>query len=233
MVAKTRNIELEVTEEVVTTPAKNEKGKVKKAEKSMGKDDFLEAVTGISIPVEKKAAKKNGIPTIALPAEMKKSIDEIVAAKKAMKEAKAVLETREAEVISHVMPIYEKDAFDGNFHKSYYICGEEETITFVTSDKFSAPTNDEIPELQEILKDKFEDSIKKEVEVKLRPEVFSNKQLQRSLLELIPKERFSEFFISETRWEICEGFDQKRFSFGRKIYDRLANIIKQAKASLK
>lgn len=233
--AKMRNIEVEVTEEPTKAIKKTKivEKTIEKKEETMTKGSFFEAVTGISVEKTPAKTKKNGITTLSLPIALRKAIDEIVAAKKAEKEAKALRETREAEVIDHVMPIYEQDAFDGNFHKSYYISGETETITFVTSDKFSAPKSEEISALQEALGDQFESVIQKEVDMRLKPEIFSNKALQKELMSLIPAERFGEFFVSETSWTITEGFDQKRFSLGKRIYDKVMGILKQAKPSLK
>ena len=265
---KGRQIEREVVEEKEPSKPVKKVATTPETPKKMSADAFLEAVTGISVPVEKKTAKKNGIPTINLQPEIdsleevvkkeqeeaeangqvvntsltdqiehlksvRKAVDEIVAAKKAMKEAKAVLETKEAEVIGHVLPIYEQDGMKGDFHKSYYVAGETNTVTFVTADKFSAPKNEEIPELQEALGDKFDEVIKKETEIKLRPEIFTNKTLQSELMKLVPKERFGEFFAAETTWSVSDGFDQKRFSLPKKIYEKVMGILKQSKPSIK
>jgi len=256
-----RKIERET--EIPQEASKKEEKEIKKVVKTpapkMSKDDFLETVTSISVTKDTKAVKKNGIPMIS-PKEMaaeldpKKeneevirlqnlsaAVDEIVKQKKAEKEAKAARETKEAELIDFVLPIYNEDGFGGNFHKSYYVKGEKETVTFVTSDRFSAPRDEEIAELTEVLGDRFSDVIGKEVELKIRPEIFNSKILQKELMDLMPKgedgrvdkEVFAKFFAATTTWSVTEGFDQKRFSLPKKTFEKVMNILKQSKPSIK
>lgn len=237
---KGRNIELMETEEIPQKVSKKEEKEIRKGMKeqakpvTLAKDDFLETVTGIATTKEPAKTKKNGISTI-VPTEdsIKEAVDAIVEAKKAEKEAKATKETKEAELIDYMFPIYEEDGFGSNFQKSYYVQGVTEKVTFVTSDKFSAPKDDEISALQGVFGDKFEQFIKKETELKVRPEIFSDKTLQKKLMELIPKEQFGEFFVAETRWSVADEFDRNRFSLPKSVFKKVMEILRQAKPSIK
>jgi len=168
-------------------------------------------------------------------------VDQVVVWKKKEKEARAERETIEAELIDYVMPIQTKDGFDGEYHKSYYVEGIAEKITYVSSDRFSAPKDEDIAELNELLGNKFADVIKQNVELKIRDAVFSNKALQKELMELMPKDVdgnvdkavFAKFFEAQTKWEVVEGFDLKRFSLPKKLFDKVSAILKQAKPSLR
>jgi len=235
---KGRNIELVETEEVKETSTKKTVKAAKTEEKpavSMGKDDFLAAVSGVSTAKEPAKTKKNGIQTINPPEEVKKAVDAVVQAKKAMKEAKATLETKEVEVLDYMQPIYEEDGFGSNFQKSYYIQGEKEKVTFVTSDKFSAPKNEEIPALMEAFGDKFEQFIKKDTNLIVRPEIFTDKVLQQKLMAAVKASgaNFGDFFVAETRWFVADEFDRNRFSLPKTMFNKVMAILRQAKASLK
>jgi hypothetical protein len=168
-------------------------------------------------------------------------VDQVVVWKKKEKEARAERETIEAELIDYVMPIQTEDGFNGDYHKSYYVAGITEKITYVSSDRFSAPKDEDIAELNELLGNKFADIIKQNVELKIRDAVFSNKALQKELMELMPKDSdgnvdkavFAKFFEASTEWEVVEGFDLKRFSLSKKLFDKVMNILRQAKPAIK
>ncbi len=240
--AKGRNIELVETEEVTkeTTKKKgNYPPPIQKVEEkpaaAMTKDDFAAAISGVSKSKEPAKTKKNGIQTITPPEEVKAAVDAVVQAKKAMKEAKATLETKEVEVLDYMMPIYEEDGFGSNFQKSYYVQGVNEKVTFVTSDKFSAPKDEEIPALMEALGDKFDQFIKKDTNLVVRPEIFTDKVLQQKLMAAVKASgaAFGDFFVAETRWSVAEEFDRNRFGLPKTVYNKVMAILRQAKASLK
>ena len=260
----------EIPQEMSKKEEKGIRKAIKSTPATMSKIDFLETVTSIAIPKESKP-KKNGIPTINpkekiseleteletdLKAEenpslvqaeidylkrIQNDVDQVVVWKKKEKEARAERETIEAELIDYVMPIQIKDGFDGDYHKSYYVEGITEKITYVSSDRFSTPKDEDIAELNELLGNKFADIIKQNVELKIRVAVFSNKALQKELMELMPKDAdgnvdkavFAKFFEAQTNWTVVENFDQKRFSLPKKLFEKIAVFLKQSKPAIK
>jgi hypothetical protein len=153
--------------------------------------------------------------------------------KKREKEAKAEKEAREVDIIEFGMKKYEDDGFGNNFQKSFRIKGVIELVTFVSSDKFSAIKEEDLPQLKEILGSKFEEMIQKKQSVSIKDDVMSNPNLQKELMSYVPKDKFGTFFQSNTYYVATDGFDRKLFSLGRKVAEKIRELVKQAKPSLR
>lgn len=243
--SKGRRIELEA-EEVVTHVSATKKAKKTEVPPTMSKNDFLEIVTSVST-TKVTTTTKNGISTLTPPEakegeiDYREVVDSIVKWKKVEKEAKAERETREAELIDYVKPIQEEDGFNGKYQKSYYVQGIKEQVTYVSADKFSAPKEEDIGKLQTILGNDFTKVIQSKIELCVRDEVFSNKALQKELMDLMPKnpdgsinkEIFGKFFVAKTEWFVTDGFDQKRFTLPKKVFCKVMEILRQTKPSIK
>lgn len=216
-----RNIRTEAVEEPKPQP------------QEMTKNDFFEAVHGVTA-TKPSNGKKDKMETLSPPDEIKKKVDEIVKWKTEEKKAKAERETREFTVIEWAQGVQEKEAFEGNYQKSFRIPGVKELVTFVTADKFSAIKPEDVEPLKEVLGPKFKELITQKTIVALKAEVLSDPALQAELMSLLGgKEKFSKFFISETTFLTMDGFDQKRFSLPKKIYEKVMEFVKQSKPSIK
>lgn len=198
---------------------------------SMSADDFLASV-GVTVTPKPANGKKNGIRTLTPTERLRTVVDELVEWKKTKKEAEAEISTREINLIDYTQPIQEEDGFKGDYQKSYYLSGMKETVTFVTSDKFTSPTEDDIPILQDALGDRFAEFLKKETTISLKAGILENPVMMAELQKLIGSE-FPKFFEAKQRWTVAEGVDKKRFSLPKRIYDKLMAAIKQAKPALK
>jgi len=197
-------------------------------------DDFLAAVDSVSTVKEPVKKEKNGMDVLTPEdANIRKAIDELVQWKKREKEAKAEKESREVDILDFAQKKYDEDGFGNNFQKSYRIKGITEMITFVSSDRFSSIKSDDVALLKEILGGKFEEMVQKKQSVGLKDEVLSNPELQKELMSYVPKEKFGTFFQSTTHYSTVEGFDKKLFSLGRKVVEKIRELVKQAKPSLK
>jgi len=208
----------------VTPPSVEEKKPVSSA------DEFLASV-GINVTPKPANGKKNGIQSLNPSAPVKIVVDELVTWKKTKKEAEAEIATREATIIDYVQPIQEKDGFAGDYQKSYYVPGAKETVTFVSADKFTPPKDEDIPVLQDALGDRFSEFLKKETTISLKSGVLSDPKLLEELRTALPD--FGKFFDATQRWVVLDGFDKKRFSLPKRIFDKVVDIIKQAKPSLR
>jgi len=90
---------------------------------------------------------------------------------------------------------------------------------------------------------KFDELIQKQITVMLREEVVSgpkSSELQSELMNIFKtvygdkfKEKFQEFFKAETVYAPVDGFDKKIYFMGRKAVERIRDLVKQARASLK
>jgi hypothetical protein len=224
-------------EEVV--PKKGKKAVLEAIEKSentgkpitMSADDFLASV-GVAVTPKPANGKKNGIRTLTPNEKLRTVVDELVGWKKTKKEAEAEITTREVNLIDYVQPIQEEDGFKSDYQKSYYLAGMNETVTFVSSDRFTAPTEDDIPGLQDSLGDRFNEFLKKETTISLKSGILDNPVLMTELKGLIGNE-FPKFFEAKQKWIVADGFDAKRFTLPKRIYDKISAVVKQSKPALK
>ena len=198
---------------------------------TMSADEFLASV-GVAVTPKPANGKKNGIRTLTPTERLRTVVDELVDWKKTKKEAEAEISSREVNLIDYVQPIQEEDGFKSDYQKSYYLAGMKETLTFVSADKFTAPTEDDIPSLQDALGDRFSEFLKKETTISLKSGILDNPVLLGELKNLIG-ENFPKFFEAKQRWSVADAFDVKRFTLPKRIYDKIMAVVHQAKPALK
>jgi len=201
--------------------------------KEESKNGFLEAVTGMAIVKEPKKKVDDKIPTLNPPEKIKKSVDEVVFWKQKEKEAKAEKVAKEEDIIDWVKGKQDEDGFSQSFKKSYRVSGLNETVTYVSSDRFSSVKAEDLVELRSALGTKFDDFVTKKVTVTVSEKVMTDPALANELMSLIPANRIPDFFKSEIAYNACDGFDQKIYSLPRKIVDRVRALVKQASPSLR
>lgn len=221
---------IDLSDEVST---KNKKAEPTVAPKTMSADEFLNSVGLVSTTKPVGTKVKNGIRTLSPSEKLRRMVDEITDWKREEKQAKAERETREEEIINWVQTKQEEDGFKGDYQKSYYVAGIENVVTFVSSDRFTPPKPEDIEELTDILGDKFNEFITKNVTVNLKPSVMADKALLDELKAYIPKEEMGKFFEAQTVWGVVNGFDKKRFTLPKRIFEKVSRIIKQAKPGIK
>mgnify|MGYP001388048872 CR=1 FL=1 len=196
------------------------------------KNDFFDAVKGISAPKETKD-KKDKIQTLIPTEELQTTVDELVDWKKKLKEAKSETEGREADVIEYVKSFQDERGFEGDYQKSFRVKGVNEIVTVVSSDRFSAFNPEDEPLLQEVLGKKFVEFVEERIQVTVKEEIFENPELQKELLSLIPKDQFGKFFNAERKLVCKKEFDRRIYSLGQKTVERLRPLVKQAKPSVR
>jgi hypothetical protein len=52
-------------------------------------------------------------------------------------------------------------------------------------------------------------------------------------LSFVPKEKFGAFFQADVYYLTVDGFDRKLFSLGRKVVEKIRELVRQAKPALK
>jgi hypothetical protein len=200
----------------------------------LSKNDFFEAVTGITTATPVSSKSKSTMLVLTPPESIKKLVDEVVKWKKIEKEAKAEKEFRETEVVDWTKNVQDEKALKGQFQKSYKVAGFKENLTYVSSDYFSAIKEENISDLQKIFGNSFSEFIQKKVTVSLNEEVMSSPELQAELMSFLPGEKFKKFFSAVSEYKTVDGFDQKIFSLQDKSsIENVREFVKQKRASLK
>jgi len=232
-----RKIRAEVEEKILGETKVKEEPSVRVSKGN----DFFEAIEGVSTTKAKK--EKDKMMTLAPPEKIRKMVDEVVHWKQKEKEAKAEKEASEVDVLAWVKERQDTDGFNNDFQKSYRVQGIKDTVTYVSSDKFSPIKPEDLPTLREAIGKRFDELIEKQTTVMLREEVVSgprSQELQSELMGLFKtvygdefKEKFQAFFIAETAYLATDGFDRKLYTLSRKIVERVRDLVKQTKASLK
>jgi hypothetical protein len=208
---------------------------------SAKKRGFADAVASVATtaPVTKKA---NGMITLTPPTEyhvegeekpvnLRKLIDQFVEEKGKEKKAKAEKEYAETEILKWTREQQDAYAVKGNFQKSFKVLGEKETVTFVSSDKFSPIGEANIEGLKEVMGKKFEELIIQKTTVLIKEEVLTDESLQEELMELIG-DNFSKFFTASVVSVPVEDFDQKIYTMGPRVA-QVRQLVKQTKPALK
>jgi len=188
---------------------------------------------------EKKKSKNGDIPEIKLSAEVEKNLVAFLAQKKAMKAAETSMRAEEKPILVEAMTKLETDALAGNYSSSYVIRvmvnKEEQLIKLVTSDKFTFPADPEvIVELEKILGEEFEKVTTEVKGLDVKPELFTDKKLQKKLMDLL-KNDFFTFFTPTKKRILNKGFAEKMYKIA-KTAEKLAEIkelVPQAKPALK
>ena len=143
-------------------------------------------------PKTTKAKAKSKVPTLNTPKDIRGEVDKYIEAKQAEKMAKTAKEDAGEAIIGYVQPHQDKEGYSGMFRHSYAVPGNNGTVKFVSSNRFSINAEDSEP-LMELLGDSFDDMIERTFEVTLKPEVFLDDELKAELMSLVGSQ-FGTFF---------------------------------------
>jgi hypothetical protein len=195
-------------------------------------NDFFSALNSTKV-VEASKEKKDKISVLTPENGLRQTVDEYVEWKNREKEAKAEKETREGSILEYAEKIRDDEGFNGNYQKSYRVAGINSVVTVVSADKFSKIRDEDVDKIRELLGKRTDEFIQTKPNVSLKAEIFTDEKLQKALMELVPKERFGEFFVSTADTTVTEGYDKKIYTLSRKVVDALRQLIKQAKPSVR
>ena len=200
-----------------------------------------------AIDINKKAkpsaAKKSTMPVIdisetdlvpsSLLAEVEKAIKEFPVFQKEEKEAKAEKEYAAEVIVDLVRRHQDKEAFSGDFSKSYEVKGSENSVKYITADKFSVKDADK-EKLKKLFKKSYDELFEEKLEVSLKAEVLNSEDLQEELMNLVGKENFSKFFDVETTFKTKVGFDENLYkNVSADKVDEVRTLVKQNKPSIR
>jgi hypothetical protein len=180
-----------------------------------------------------KKSKSNVLLIDNPPANVRKAIDDYCKAVKEKKAAEAEMKVQGDMITTFASKKQDEKAFDGDFHKSFDLQGEKETIKYVTSDRFIINSEDEKP-LKEVFGKKFNEMIREKFEVTMKEEVIENEDLQKEFMALMG-DNFSRFFDVKTSLVTTKDFDEKIYSVveNQEKLDEVRTYVRPWKASLK
>lgn len=205
--------------------------KIQVAEEPKG-NDFFSALNSTKVETVTKD-KKDKISVLTPENELRQIVDEFVEWKNKEKEAKAEKDSREGSILEYAEKIRDDEGFNGNYQKSYRVAGINSVVTVVSADKFSKIRDEDTPQIRDLLGKRVDEFIQANTKVSLKGEIFTDEKLQKALMDLIPKERFGEFFVSVVETTVTEGYDKKIYTLSRKVVDALRQFIRQSKPSVR
>jgi len=183
------------------------------------------------------ASKKSNCPVIDdAPENVRDAVDMVVEGKREAKEAAAKVAKGEGVVLPYVAERQDRDAFGLSHSKSYDVVGNEETVKYVTQDRFSLNINDE-ENIRELVGDKFDNDFEIDTNITLKKDVFSDEAKQEKLMKLLTDpvhgNLFSEFFETTQTLKTKSGFDTRQFGYEKDNLTDLRIFVKQYKAALR
>jgi len=175
---------------------------------------------------------------IKLSENLSKNLVAFIDAKKREKVANEEKIIAEKPILAFCQEVLEKDALLGQFNHSYKVISEDEQITvmFITTNKFTInQKNENIEKLKKMLVTKFSTYIEEQNLIEVKLEVFTNKQLQNELIEMLG-DKFSKFFDKRTNYIAKDDFNENIYKFANGSQETLNNIkscVSQNKSFLK
>ena len=178
---------------------------------------------------------KSDVPMVDnAPATVRKAIDDYCKAVKDKKAAEADMKVQGDIVIGFASGVQDERAFQGNFHKSYDLQGDNEKIKYVTSDRFIINAEDE-KNLKEVFgKEDFSKMIREKFEVSMKEEVMENEDLQKEFMALMG-DNFASFFEVKTSLVTTDDFDRNVYPVAKnqEKLNEIRTFVRPWKASLK
>jgi hypothetical protein len=167
--------------------------------------DFAKALKKTKTDAPKKPAKKQMAKLFA-PDEIKEQIDIYQNAKKTKKQAEAEMSASGDIILDFGRTEQDKDGFNNDFKNAYEIEGFEETVKYVSSNRFSVSASDE-NQLRELFGGDFDELMEEKVEVVMKEEVLKSEELQKRIMAAVGEE-FGDFFETKSTLKVREDFDK-------------------------
>jgi hypothetical protein len=207
--------------------------KTKTVTQIVSADPFKAIAT--SAPASK--TKKSSMPTAEVTNEVKNSVDLVVSHKAEISRLEAELATHEITIIDHVRPQQDTSARAGNYSKSFKVPGNVGALTYVTSDRFSAPKDAAIIEqLKQLIgMAKFDEWFEPKRTIKLKPEAQADQTFIQKLVKVVADAGMNlgdAFEVTDTL-VTKEGLDEKQFELSPAKLEEFRTLCRQAKPALK
>lgn len=140
--------------------------------------------------------------------------------------------------------IRDKDAFAGDYQKSYRLVAErkdrvEKAVTISQVDKFSIPKKDtEMDVVKELVGDEFfAENFEKVTTIAIKKSVLNNKDLRLELSKILAKslgkDGMKKYFEKKEEWVIKDGLDQRQYELDTDKLSEFRALVKPSKDSVK
>lgn len=193
---------------------------------------FAEAIKKAEVKEPKTKKSSSSALIDYAPNDVKVEVDNLVHAKAEIKKNEAIVKKAESVIIDYVRPIQDEHGFKMQHSKSYDVVGNEETVKYVTQDRFTVNSDDE-ENLKELFGEEgFNERFEKVESLSAKQEIFSNETLQKELLDLLGEENFAKFFEYKATLKTKKGYDVLQYKDKDKLEDSRV-FVKQYKAALK
>ena len=182
--------------------------------------------------------KKSDVVAAVVPKAVAKAIDEFVNIKVMVKSGEADLKVLETSIIECLREQQDALAYAGQFTKSLAANGLTETarITFVTSDKFSVPQDEEsLAELKRLTGKDFDNMFETKRVIKVSEKALTNETLLTKIAGVCEKAGIplSEVFEVGDKVIAKEGLDEKQYKLAKEKLPIFRTLVKQNKPALK
>lgn len=191
----------------------------------------------LAVTSKPKSVKKDRV-VAKLSEETKKLVDEFVRNKAKIAEMESQNQGVEATILQEVEAQQFEMALDsGVFVKSMQVPGLETEQTYVTTDRWSVPQEDETLAAVETLigKQRYNQFFTKQDVITLKKEVVTDNNTLRKIAEVCEKAGMpiAEIFDVATKTVAIKGLDEKQFDLGADLLPQFRGMVRQAKASLR
>lgn len=198
----------------------------------MAKKNAFDALATTATPASKKASH----PMADTTDEVKQAVEDVISIKARMDTLKQELSDAETTIIDHVRPQQDGLARKGEFTKSMTVPGFDGNVTYVTSDKFSALTDQVvIDHVKDLLKKKFDEFFTKSRTIAIKKEVVEDDTAINKLVAAFTKAGLTigDYFTVTDATVAVKGMDEKQYELSDEDLKEFRGLVKQSKPALK
>lgn len=186
-------------------------------------------------PAAAKTSSSSKLAAEVTPA-IKEKVDLFVNNKAQIKRLEAEQKDVETEIINHVRAQQDANAYAGNFSKSYLVAGSTCEVTYVTSDRFSVPQEEEtLTEVKKLVGKKYDEFFEVRRSITMKKGVVENEKLLDKIATACEKAGLSlgEIFDVGDKVFAKDSLDEKQYSIPAAKLDMWRALVRQNKPALK
>ncbi len=195
--------------------------------------NFSEALKKTKKADTKTTKATSKYPVVDGSADLKEAVDNIVNAKAEIKKQNAIKTANELIVADVVKPIQDEDGFGMRHSKTYEVLGNDNTVKYVSANKFSVSIDDKDNLIDLLGQDAFDKRFEVKQELKAVNEIFTDEDLQNEVLDKLGEDLFARLFVHSETLKVKTDFDKMQYELDADTLSDLRIFAKQAKASIK
>lgn len=168
--------------------------------------------------------------------EIKNKVDSFVANKAELARLEAENKDIESTIINHVRPQQDELGFCGSFTKSLLVTGNNASVTYVTSDRFSVPQDEAaVTEIKKVAGKLFDDMFETKRSIAMKDATLKNEETLNKIAAACEKAGLSvgEIFDVSDKLIAKDGLDQKQYELPKTKLDQFRALVRQSKPALK